>query len=40
VKLIVTAGLYGGQPEIDFIGIGTGVGEVRRMLDYQAAGRK
>jgi len=36
ILLVVTVGLYDGDPELDFVGIGTGIGEVRDMLRERA----
>lgn len=35
IGLIVSAGMYDGRAELDFVGIGTSVGMVRKVLDLQ-----
>lgn len=39
LRLLVTAGLYRGDPELEFVGVGTSLGEVRGLLDRASAGR-
>lgn len=34
VRLMVTMGIYGGDPEFEFVGVGTGLSEVKKLLGY------